>query len=91
MEDDIIRELKEFINKGDLSGITEKWDEFQNETDFGREIAWDYVFQKIYIHSCLKKQTKIVEWLLEIFNTFNEFHQIAIKPTFAYGKYLLNK
>ncbi len=88
MEDDIINELKPFINASKLYALQEKWAEYQ-ETDFGRDIAWDYVFQKIYLHACLKKQTKIVEWLMEMYTLFNPVTQIAIRQVFHYGEFLL--
>ena len=91
MEEQIIHELKFYINNKDIIGLKTQWKEFVEETDFGRDIAWDFVFQKIYIHACLKKQREIVSWLLELFEEFNEFHKIALRPTFAYGRYLLNK
>ena len=43
-----------------MEGLQELWNQY-NDTDFGRELAWDYVFQKVYIHSCLKKQKEIVK------------------------------
>ena len=90
LEDDIISELKPFITSGKVYALKEKWEEYQ-ETDFGRDIAWDYVFQKIYLHACLKKQTKIVEWLMEMYTLFNPVTQIAIRQMFHYGDFLLRK
>lgn len=65
MEDILVKEFKAYIKNGDLEGLKEQWREFHEEIDFGREIAWDYVFQKVYLSACSKKQTKIIEWLEE--------------------------
>ena len=92
MEDAIIRELKPLIDNGNLDSIKTQWREFQEETEFDRPVAWDYVFQKIYIHACLKKQSDIAKWLEEdIFKLFNPIIQVAIRHTFNYGRHLLRK
>jgi hypothetical protein len=87
MEQHIVRELKLLINNGDLAGLKEHWAEYQ-ETDFGQEIAWDYVFQKVYLHACLKKKLVIINWFMELYTLFNPIVQIAMKHVFLYGKYL---
>ncbi len=90
MEQYIITEIKEFINRGYLDGLKELWSELQS-IEFERIIAWDYIFQKVYIHACLKQQNDIAIWLESLFSMFNEIQQIAIRHTLNYGKYLLNK
>jgi hypothetical protein len=93
MEDiirDIIKDIKDIINKGNLNELKELWETYQN-TDFDGIIAWDYVFQKVYLHACLKKKIEIVNWLELLFNQFNDIHKIAIRHTLTYGKYLLRK
>lgn len=91
LEEQLILEIKPYINKGDLEGLKELWVEYYSETDFGREISWEYIFQKIYLHAALKKQKHICEWLDTIFVQLNPIHQIALKQMFAYARYLLNK
>lgn len=89
---EIIKEVKEFINKNNLECLKELWTEYQT-TDFEsyQQVSWDYIFQKVYLHACLKKRRDIVEWLDTLFIGFNEITQIAIRHTLNYGKYLLNK
>jgi hypothetical protein len=87
MEEQLVRELKPFINKGHLEGLKNIWCEYQ-ETDFGQEIAWDYIFQKVYLHACLKKKQNIINWFMELYKLFNPIVQIAMKHVFVYGKYL---
>ena len=74
-----------------MDGLKEQWDEYRVETDFGREVTWDYVFQKVYLHAALKKQKAICEWLNTVFTEFDPIQQIALRQMFAYGRYLLNK
>ena len=90
IEDQIISEIKLFINKGNLNSIKGKWFEYVNEIDFGRVIAWDYVFQKVYLHAALKKQKHICDWLGEIFTQLNPIQQIALRQMFPYARHLLN-
>ncbi len=86
----IIREIKDVINKGNIDELKELWENYQN-TDFNDIIAWDYVFQKVYLHACLKKKVDMVQWLELLFSQFNEIHKIALRHTLIYGKYLLRK
>jgi hypothetical protein len=91
IEEQLVAEIKPFINKGNLEGLKEQWVEYRLETDFGREIAWDFVFQKIYLHAALKKQKAICDWLDTVFTEFDPIQQIALRQMFAYAKHLLNK
>lgn len=91
IEEQLVAEIKPYINEGNLDGLKEQWDEYRVETDFGREITWDYVFQKVYLHAALKKQKAICEWLDTVFTEFDPIQQIALRQMFAYGRYLLNK
>ena len=52
----------------------------------------EYMYQQIYLHSCLKKKPQIAEWIQSLFSQiFNEVQQIALRQMFIYGKYLLSK
>jgi len=93
LEDHIIAEIKQIINVGNLEDLKFYWVEFlQNiEAEAEQKIAWDYIFQKIYIHAALKKQHVICEWLLTLYPLFDPITQIALKHVFPYARYLLNK
>ena len=91
IEEQLVAEIKPYINEGNLDGLKEQWDEYRVETDFDREVAWDFIFQKIYLHAALKKQKVICEWLDTIFTEFCPIQQIALRQMFAYARHLLNK
>jgi hypothetical protein len=91
IEDDIIREIKPLIEAGDLHTIQERWQEYYEDTDFGRELAWDYLFQKIYLHAALKKKKDICLWLDGLFLSFNPMTKIALRQMFSYANYLLRQ
>lgn len=83
---DVISVCKHLINTGTLDHVKEAYANYQDE-----DIAWDHVFLKVYIHACLKKRRDVAEWLTSLYNEFDPIEQIALRQTFAYGKYLLNK
>jgi hypothetical protein len=91
IEEQLIAEIKPYINRGNLDGLKEQWNEYRNDTEFEREIAWDFIFQKVYLHAALKKQKAICEWLDTIFIGFDPIQQIALRQMFAYARHLLNK
>ena len=88
IEDQIISDIKPNINKGNLDGLKELWRQYKEDYDFGRELAWDYIFQKIYIHAALKKQKEICKWLDELFKEFDQIQQIAMRQMFSYARYI---
>ena len=90
IEDTLITECKQCVTQGNLDNLRTLWEEYQ-DTDFGKEIAWDYIFQKVYLHAALKKQKAICEWMDTLFTTFNPITQIAMRQMFSYARYLLNK
>ncbi len=91
IEDQVISFIKSNIDKGNLEGIQQFWEECNDSIDFERELSWDYIFNKVYIHASLKKQHHILSWLDERYKEFNPIQQIAMRQMFAYSKYLLRK
>ena len=77
---------KAMIEKDNLEGLQEYYMENQEEN-----YPWEYVYQKLYLHACLKKKEKIVEWLAQMFKQFDPIQQIALRQMIFYGKYLLAK
>jgi hypothetical protein len=90
IEDLLITEFKEYITDDNLHGLKQLWEEYQ-DIDFGKEIAWDYVFQKVYLHAALKKRKAICEWLDVLFELFDPIIQISLRQMFSYARYLLRK
>jgi hypothetical protein len=93
MEDQIIRECKDIINRQSFSALQEMYAELQ-ESDWSEQppLDWPYILQKVYIHACLKKKPEIAAWLESLFQTLvDPINQIAYRQTFSYGRYLLRK
>ncbi len=90
IERELISEIKMYIQKGDLDDLKELWNEYQ-ETDFGRTLAWEYIFEKVYLHAALKKQTAICSWLDELYSELDPIQQMGLRQMFPYARYLLRK
>lgn len=93
MQSQIILYCKELIDKNNQKDLQQYIDQLIYNTDY-EDIHpnWQYIFQKIYLHACLKKRSIIVSWLEnDIFKLFDSVSQIALRQSFKYGHYLLNK
>ena len=87
----ILAEVKPYIERGVLSDVQHLWRDLQ-QYEYEQHPDWIYLFQKIYIHACLKKHVAIAEWLKKtIYPQMDPVHQIALRPVFPYGRYLLRK
>jgi len=87
----ILVEAKKYIDRGDLNEIQHYWVSLQ-ESEFEQQPDWVYLFQKVYLHACLKKYRGIASWLQNnIFPQLDPIQQIAVRQVFSYGNYLLNK
>jgi len=91
IENELIKEIKPIVESGDVATLQILWEDYSDHTDFERPIAWDYVFQKVYLHAALKKQRAICEWMDSVFEEFNPVIQIAMRQMFVYARYLLNR
>lgn len=89
MNQHLINECKVFIEINDLAGLQSYYNEIHNNTEFDYNPNWQFIYQKVYLHACLKKKNDIVSWLISIFNLFDPVSQIALRGVFPYGRYLL--
>lgn len=83
---DFIKDCKVLIEKDNLEGLQEMYSEMS-----GENYAWEYIYQKLYLHACLKKKRRIVEWMNSLFQLMDPIQQIGLRQMFSYGKYLLAK
>jgi hypothetical protein len=82
----LINENKEVQFKIVMEHITKD----NPKNTFGIDICGGYFFQKIYLHSCLKKRQGIAEYMEKmIFPKLGEIEKIAIRQCFLYGKHKL--
>ena len=91
MERQIIKECKESIERAPLEHLQHLYITYL-DAENAHEIAWDLVFKDVYLHACLKKKEPIMKWLEDdVFKNLDPLQQIALKPTFAYGRHLFRK
>lgn len=86
--EDIVYVFKRYVEMGAIESCSAYLEELQTTS---QNIAWDYIFQKVYLHACLKKQNPIVNWMHELYETMNDIEKIAIRHVFSYGQYLMSK
>lgn len=95
--DDIVRNAKRIIDRGDLSGLQTYYQnlfesvEDEEDAEDPSDIDVPYLFRHIYVHACLKKKQDIASWLKELYETMDPIMKIALRQIFAYGDYLMKK
>jgi hypothetical protein len=81
-----IKHCKTLIEEDNLEELMTVYEENQTEV-----WPWEYIYQKLYLHACLKKKADIAEHMKGLFVKFDPIQQIALRQMFSYGKYLLAK
>jgi hypothetical protein len=93
MEKQIVEEIKELFARKSftLQTLQNYWKDLQ-EMEFEVQPDMSWVFQKVYIHACLKGKRDVSEWLKSVFEEHADpIQKIAYRQTYAYGNYLLQK
>lgn len=88
MVEEIISLFKCHINENNIEACKTY---LQYVTNENYNVSYDYIFQKVYLHACLKKKKDIVDWLMIIYEYLSDIEKIAIRQVFPYGRHLLNK
>ena len=90
MEIALLHECKEYINANKIEEFKEFYKELA-ESEFETQPDWANLYQKVYLHACLKKRHQIAEWLETLFTQFPPITQIAYRQLFFYGHVLLRR
>jgi hypothetical protein len=90
MEQPVIRDCKALIEHSSLQALQTFFGEVQQEED-AHLVDWPYVWQKVYLHACLKKKHDIATWLEARFKDLDPIACMAYRHTLNYGRYLLRK
>lgn len=81
--------IKYYIEQDDIDAIKNLIYEMVEENENKEyRINFEYIWQKCYLHACLKKKTHIKYLFNQIYDGFPEVTKAALKPTLIYGKYL---
>jgi len=87
----IIMFLKGLVDKNDLDAIKTYYNTLPEKDEDTTSIPWDVVFQRVYLHACLRKRKMIADFLVQVYESMDPIDQIALRQVFPYGRYLLNK
>lgn len=90
MDTALLHECKEYINANKFEEFKEFYKEL-SESEFETQPDWANLYQKVYLHACLKKRKDIAEWLETLFTQFPPITQIAYRQLFFYGHVLLRR
>jgi hypothetical protein len=88
MNKELVSNCKSYVTEGNLAGLQEYYSEIQS-MEYEYDPNWQYIYQQVYLHACLKKKRDIADWLTSIFSNFDPVSQIALRQVFPYGRYLL--
>jgi hypothetical protein len=80
-----VAECKPLVTAGDFEALKAYKEAYSTD----KEIAWDYVLMKLYIHACLKKQRAIASWIEGLCDLLDPIQTSAIRPGLVYGRALL--
>jgi len=86
----IINKCKYFIDIFDLQGLQEYYLELNN-INFDYNINICHIFKIVFFYSCTKGRKPVIEWLIKLYETFDEITKIVLRQMFFYGKCLLIK
>ncbi len=90
MEQSIIRDCKALIEHSSLQALQTYFDEVTHDED-AHLVDWAYVWQKTYLHACLKKKREMTAWLEERFKDLDPIACMAYRHTLNYGRHLSRK
>jgi hypothetical protein len=93
MEQQIVAEIKELFARKTftLQALQIYWNDL-HEMEFEKQPDWSWIFQKVYLHACLKGHRDVADWLRELFESkADPIQKIAYRQTYAYGNHLLHK
>lgn len=89
IELEIVKQAKEVLNAGE-----EGFQDFCAslfDAELSAAIAWPWIFQKVYLHACLKKRRTAAEWLRAYAAANPTIVGLGWRQTVAYGKTLLGE
>jgi hypothetical protein len=92
MDTAIIQECRTHIEQSNLEYLQQYVCSLINNEELEREPDWPFIFQKVYLHACLKGQQEIAEWLqTAMYPLMDPIQQIALRQIFPYGRHLLSQ
>lgn len=85
-----IHQLKQIITHGTLEQCIDYVTDLLNNSH-SRVIPLDYVWQKCFLHACLKGRQPIAKWMESLMWELPEIERIGVRQSLSYGHFLLRK
>ena len=90
--EEIIKTCKIYIKNSDLDMLKTYYINLQDPEILAvGGIAYEFIYQKIFLYTCITGADEILKWLSEMYFEFYDVSKIALRQSFFYGKYLLKK
>ena len=89
MQQNIIDDLKNIIKKDDIINLRLYYFNIINNTSIEYSLNLQYIYKEILIFTCYNGTNKILNYLLDIYNLFDDVSKIALRQVFFYCKYIL--
>jgi len=89
-----VNDLRWFAFHNDMNRFKNKIDDIlikYFDKSFEYKINIESIFKEIYLYSCLCNFWEGITLLNELYDSFDPFEKIALKPVLTYGKYLTRK
>lgn len=79
-----VRECRPLVAEGNLDALIELVESHHDDPG----LAWDFIAQKLYLYACLKRQTRVADWIETQSKRLDPIQQSALRPGLAYGRYI---
>ena len=90
--EEIIKTCKIHIKHRDLGLLKGYYFDLQDiDISTASGIAYEYIYQKIFLYACIIGVDDILKWLSDLYFDFDDIVKIALRQSFFYGKYLLKR
>ena len=90
MQNNIINELKSLIKEDNLSELRLYYYEIINNS-FDYSLILQYIYKEILIYTCYEGSEQMLEYMLDLYDLFDDISKIALRQIFFYCKYILIK
>ena len=90
MQNNIINELKSLIKEDNLSELRLYYYEIINNS-FDYSLNLQYIYKEILLYTCYEGSEQMLEYMLDLYDLFDDISKIALRQIFFYCKYILIK
>jgi hypothetical protein len=88
MDKFILSKYKNLVRENNLIELKNLTDILLN-SDLEYRLNFEHIYNQVLLTACINVRKEILEWLLELYQNFDEVTKIALRPSFIYGKYLI--